>query len=262
MKWKAGLPSAKPVEASFSRNLDRDDAALIIQRSSKVGALGLFTGQKGRGIAILDVDANLSALRKRWGDSLDGAPCITSTRKNAAKFVFRVPEELWGEVSGWMHSQQHQDGYEVLWGRQGLIAGEYPGSKDGKSPEGQYTCTGDFNAVPEAPAWLLAEMKAAKVPSGVIKNKTALDLSDRTEDEVATIINECLEVITGQGAAPVTTGSGLAWQSTANCLTIEGWSSGPSGHAKIPSLLMSGRLAIPASRPGSHSVPGRLDLAL
>ena len=104
-----------PVEIAFKRNLDRNDAALIVERSKKVGALGLFTGQKGQGAVILDVDTNLSALRKRWGNTLDGAPCITSTRKNAAKFVFRVPEELWGEVSGWMHSQQHQDGYEVLW---------------------------------------------------------------------------------------------------------------------------------------------------
>ena len=261
----SGIPATgkNPVESAFKRNLNRDDAALIIERSSKVGALGLFTGQKGRGIAILDVDANLSALRKRWGDTLDGAPCITSTRKNAAKFVFRVPEELWGEVSGWMHSQEHRDGYEVLWGRQGLIAGEYPGSKDGKSPAGQYTCTGDFNTIPEAPAWLVAEMKAAKAPSGgLIKNKTALDLSDRTEDEVATIIDECLDVITGQGSGSRDHGSGLGWRSTASCLTTEGWSSGPSGHVKTLSLLMSGKPAIPASRLGSHSVPERLDLAL
>ena len=190
-----------PVESAFSRNLNRDDAALIIERSSKVGALGLFTGQKGKGVAILDVDRNLYQLRKKWGTSLEGAPCITSTRENAAKFVFRVPEELWGEVSGWMHSQEHNLGYECLWGRQGLIQGAYPGSKDGKSPEGDYTCIGSFEAIPEAPAWLLAEMKAAKAPSGgVIKNKTALDLSDRTEDEVATIIAECLEVVTGQGS--------------------------------------------------------------
>ena len=135
-----------PVEAAFKRNLNRDDAALILERSSKVSALGLFTGQKGNGVVILDVDANLTQLRKKWGDSLDGAPCITSTRQNAAKFVFRVPEELWGEVSGWMHSQEHNLGYECLWGRQGLIQGVYPGSKDKKSPEGEYTCTGDFNA--------------------------------------------------------------------------------------------------------------------
>ena len=51
-----------PVEAAFKRNLNRDDAALILERSSKVSALGLFTGQKGNGVVILDVDANLTQL--------------------------------------------------------------------------------------------------------------------------------------------------------------------------------------------------------
>ena len=78
---------------------------------------------------ILDVDANLGALRRKWGDSMAGAPKVTSTRKNAAKFIFRVPEELWGDVDGFGHGEDHNSGYEVLWGRQGLIRGEYPGSK-------------------------------------------------------------------------------------------------------------------------------------
>ena len=189
-----------PVESAFKRNLNRDDAALILERSKKVSALGLFTGRKGNGLVILDVDTNITQLRKKWGNSLDGAPCITSTKEVAAKFVFRVPEPLWNDVSGWMHSNEHKDGYEVLWGRQGLIQGVYPGSKCGKWPVGEYTLTGDLNAIPDAPGWLLAEMKAAKAPSGgIIKNKTALDLSDRTEDEVATIIDECLVEVTGQG---------------------------------------------------------------
>ena len=189
-----------PVESAFKRNLNRDDAALILERSSKVSALGLFTGRKGNGLVILDVDTNITQLRKKWGSSLDGAPCIVSTKEIAAKFVFRVPEELWNDVSGWMHSSEHNLGYEVLWGRQGLIQGVYPGSKCGKWPVGEYTLTGDLNAIPDAPGWLLAEMKAAKAPSGgIIKNKTALDLSDRTDDEVATIIKECLAEVTGQG---------------------------------------------------------------
>ena len=53
--------------------------------------------------------------------------------------------------------------------------------------------TGDAEDVPVAPDWLLAEMKAAKTPETFIKNRTALDLSDRTEDEVAVIVTECLE---------------------------------------------------------------------
>jgi hypothetical protein len=43
-------------------------------------------------------------------------------------------------------------------------------------------------------------MRAAKKPTGFLKNKTALDLSDRTEDEVAEIINDCLTVIENRGS--------------------------------------------------------------
>ena len=103
-------------------------------------------------------------------------------------------------MSGFGHGEEHSAGYEVLWGQQGLIYGEYPGSKCGKYPAGQYSFEGDPEAVPVAPEWLLAEMRAAKTPETFIKNRTALDLSDRTEDEVAVIITECLDVIEQRGA--------------------------------------------------------------
>ena len=114
----------------------------------------------------------------------------------------RVPEALWGEVSGFGLSDTGA-GYEVLWGRQGLLYGAYPGSSDGKGPEGLYGFEGDLEAVPEAPAWLLAEMKdhAGKGPAdgGFIKNRKALDFSDRAPEEVAEIVQSALRVIPGQG---------------------------------------------------------------
>ena len=189
-----------PLEVSFEKNLGPHDAALRLEKNHKLDACGLFTGLKGKGIVILDVDKNLAALKRKWGESLNGAPVITSTRDNAAKFIFRVPEELWHEVSGFPHSDQHAAGFEVLWGRQGLIAGVYPGSKCGKYPAGEYSFEGDPNNVPEAPEWLLAEMKAAKTPSTWIKNRSALDLSDRSEDEVIAIVEDCLKVVDGRGA--------------------------------------------------------------
>jgi hypothetical protein len=94
-------------------------------------------------------------------------------------------------------------GYEVLWGRQGLLYGAYPGSSDGKGAEGFYGFEGDLEVIPEAPAWLLAEMKdhAGKGPvdGGFIKNRKALDFSDRAPEEVAEIIQSALRVIPGQG---------------------------------------------------------------
>ena len=96
---------------------------------NRVAHSQLFTGPKGNGICILDVDRNLAAHKKKWSSSLDGAPCITSTKCNAAKFVFKVPEELWGSVKGRFLSQETSTCYEILWNRQGLIFGAYPGSK-------------------------------------------------------------------------------------------------------------------------------------
>ena len=169
-----------PLEIAFDKDLGPADVALQLEKNENLGAVGLFTGMRGRGIVILDVDKNLAALKRKWGDSLNGAPVITSTKKNAAKFIFRVPEELWNQVDGFGHGEDHKDGYEVLWGSQGLIYGAYAGSSCGKYPVGDYSFEGDPEAIPEAPEWLLAEMKAAKAPETFIKNRTALDLSDRT----------------------------------------------------------------------------------
>jgi hypothetical protein len=190
-----------PVEAAHKRNLNRDDAALIVEKSQSVGAIGLWTGTKGNGVVILDVDRNHDALSRSWGDSLAGAPVVRSTKRNAAKYIFRVPEALWREVGGFGLREDTGHAYEVLWGRQGLIYGEYPGSTDGKAKAGHYSFEGDLDNIPDAPGWLIAEMKAAKSPDGkgFIKNRSALDLSDRTEDEVAQIVQECLNVITHQG---------------------------------------------------------------
>ena len=199
---KSGKPATgkNPVEEAHQRSLNRDDAALIIeQRDISVGAVGLWTGVKGKGIVILDVDKNLGALLRKWG-SFDGVPVVRSTKANAAKYIFRVPEALWRDVSGFGLREDTGHAYEVLWGRQGLIYGEYPGSKDGKAKPGHYTFEGDPEAIPDAPGWLIAEMKAAKSGTGFIKNRSALDLSDRTQDEVAQIVQECLNVIGHQGA--------------------------------------------------------------
>ncbi|NDH03690.1 MAG: hypothetical protein EBY40_11310, partial [Marivivens sp.] len=80
----------------------------------------------------------------------------------------------------------------------------YPGSSDGKAPEGYYGFEGDLEAIPDAPEWLLAEMRdhAGREiqDGGFIKNRKALDFSDRDPAEVAEIIQSALKVIPGQGA--------------------------------------------------------------
>ena len=192
-----------PLERSHHTVMGPADVALQIERRPEVfQAVGAFTGARSGGLVILDVDRNLSRLKKKWGDSLEGAPVITSTKANAAKYLFRVPEALWGEVKGFGLSDTGA-GYEVLWGRQGLLYGAYPGSSDGKAPEGQYGFEGDLEAIPDAPDWLLAEMRdhagREVQDGGFIKNRKALDFSDRDPAEVAEIIQSALRVIPGQG---------------------------------------------------------------
>ena len=193
-----------PLERSHHQVMTPADVALQIERKPAVfQAVGAFTGPRSGGLVILDVDRNLSRLKKKWGASLEEAPVVESTKSNAAKYLFRVPEALWAEVKG-IGLSDTGAGYEVLWGRQGLLYGAYPGSSDGKAPEGLYGFTGDLEAIPDAPAWLIAEMKDAAgrevQDGGFIKNRKALDFSDRDADEIAEIIQSALKVIPGQGA--------------------------------------------------------------
>jgi hypothetical protein len=189
-----------PLGRAHHQIMGAADVALQIERAPDVfKAVGVFTGPRSRGLVILDVDANLSKLRKKWGETIEGAPCVTSTKANAAKFLFYVPEALWSQVKG-VSLTGSGAGYEVLWGRQGLLYGAYPGSSDGRAPEGEYGLVGDLEAIPEAPAWLVAEMRDAAsqsepVAGKFLKNRKALDFSDRTQDEIAEIAQDCLRVI-------------------------------------------------------------------
>ena len=193
-----------PLERSHHQSMNPADVVLQVERQPAVfQAVGAFTGPRSGGLVILDVDHNLSRLKKKWGETLENVPVVTSTKANAAKYLFRVPEALWGKVRGFGLSDTGA-GYEVLWGRQGVIYGAYPGSSDGKAPAGHYGFEGDLEAIPEAPEWLLAEMRdhcgKELQDGGFIKNRKALDFSDRDPDEVAEIIQSALKVIPGQGA--------------------------------------------------------------
>ena len=196
---KSGKPATgkNPLEESYDREFGPADVALALRKNPDLQAVGLFTGIRGKGIVILDVDKNHQKLLQGWGNTLDNAPQITSPKKNAAKYIFKIPEELWGSVKG--HGLRQEDGgdYEILWGRQGVLMGVYPGHKRTNTPEGHYLLKGDLSAIPDAPAWLIAEMKA---PPRTNQNRKDLDFSDRTSDEIIQIIGDCLSVIPHKGA--------------------------------------------------------------
>lgn len=187
-----------PHEKSHHQKFNPEDVALLLEKEpDKFQAIGLFTGIRSDGIVILDVDANLSGLSEKWADTITSAPKVISTKKNAAKYVFRVPADQRALVKGTTLSQSGM-GYEILWGMQGVIAGAYPGSRSAKPGEYQLVA-GSFDAIPDAPEWLLAEMRARKrqdTPvAGIVKNRRGLDFNGRTEDEIAEIIHDCLQVL-------------------------------------------------------------------
>ena len=183
-----------PLEDSHHRKFTPADAELAIRQNEDLQAIGLFTGIRGNGYVILDIDADLKIYQKLWGDDLKNAPKITSTKKNAAKFVFKIPSDRWQGLKGFGLGDRN---YEILWGRQGVLYGLYPGHERTNTPEGKYTLHGDLNAVPVAPEWLIAEMKE-KEDTNIIKKD--IDFTDRTQDEIAQIISDCMSVIPQKGA--------------------------------------------------------------
>lgn len=193
------LPSGKeacgksPLGITHHQNWSPAETALHIERNpDEFKAAGVFTGPRSEGLVILDIDANLAQLKKKWGNDLKVAPVVKSPKKNAAKYLFYVPREYWGEVDG-LSLSAIGEGWEVLWGRQGLVGGAYKG-------EGKYTLEGDLNAVPEAPEWLLAYMKESfrgkqKPEEGRKDPRYGM----RSNEELVLIVQNCLSVIQPQG---------------------------------------------------------------
>jgi len=193
------LPSGKeacgksPLGKTHHEDWSPAETALHIERNpDEFKAVGVFTGPRSNGLVILDIDANLYQLKKKWGQDLKAAPVVKSAKKNAAKYLFYVPREYWGEVDG-LSLSASKEGWEVLWGRQGLVGGAY---KD----QGVYTQEGDLEAIPEAPEWLLAYMKE----SFRGKQKTDEGKKDprygmRSTEELCLIVKNCLAVIQPQG---------------------------------------------------------------
>ena len=122
-----------PLEDSHHRKYTPADAALAMRQNYDLQAIGLWTGIRGNGYVILDIDAELKIYEKLWGEDLKNDPKITSTKKNAAKFVFKIPSDRWQGLKGFGLGDRN---YEILWGRQGVLKGLYPGHERTNTPEG------------------------------------------------------------------------------------------------------------------------------
>ena len=186
-----------PLGRAAHDNLTPEFTAQHIEKHpEEFKAVGVYSGTRSGGLVIFDVDANLGIIEEKWGKDLDTAPRITSPKKNAAKFLFVVPEEDWLTVSDISHAASGQEGWEVLWGRQGLLFGAY---KD----EGEYTFKGDVNNIPTAPEWLLERMREQyRKLHERTENRKLRDgrYSNRSREEKIEIARSCLSVIEPRGA--------------------------------------------------------------
>ena len=177
-------------------------ALCIEQNPDTFQAFGVFTGVKSAGLCIFDVDYNLGAIQKKWGKDLTG-PKVTSNKKNAAKYLFIVPEEDRLHVRDISHTAADKEGYEVLWGRQGVLFGAYGGHAPTKTPPGEYKFEGDINQIPIAPTWLLERMREQYRKDNEDRPKKRLKdtrWSARTKEEKIVIAENCLSVIPPKGA--------------------------------------------------------------
>ena len=199
-------------DASYVKRSPKQSLSYLESKPEVFGAVGVYTGIRSNGLVIWDADANLATLQRKYGKDLKG-PHVLSTKKNAGKWLFYVPEQYWLEVSDLSHAATGA-GFEVLWGRQGVLCGAY---KD----KGEYTTHGDFNAVPEAPEWLTEMMRESFriKQEGKTNNKLADSrYSTRTREERVVIAQSCLSVIPNQGR-----GSEDMW-----------WRIGAAIHSELP----------------------------
>jgi len=188
-----------PLGLSWSKHHSVSDSRLFIEKEpEKFKALGVFTGARSGGLVMFDVDRNLGAIQKKWGSDLKKAPKVTSKKPNAAKFLFLVPEKHWVEVHSVSHSGADNEGWEILWNGQGVVAGEYYKKEYGK---GEYQIEGDLDNIPDAPEWLLSRMRKAhderyaKIDVKYVDNRW----SKRTKEEKVAIASSCLSVIQYKG---------------------------------------------------------------
>lgn len=178
-------------------------SALAIERDPETfQAFGVFTGTRSDGLVIFDVDYNLGAIQKKWGKDLNG-PRVVSTKKNAAKYLFIVPEKERLQVAGLSHTAANSEGFEVLWGRQGIVFGAYGGHAATNTPPGHYEFEGDITNIPIAPSWLLERMKdeyRKRHEDRPRKRLKDTKWSGRTREEKTVIIENCLSVLPHLGA--------------------------------------------------------------
>ncbi len=133
------------------------------QNWAGITSLGVWCNAQSGRIVVLDSDKNHAALLQdpEIAPFLALAPKVTSPRKNAAKYLFKVPADVDASTLKGVPLSETKRGYEILWGKsvQAVVCGRYPVNEH--VPEGGvYTLSGPpLTEIPDAPEWLLQQMR-------------------------------------------------------------------------------------------------------
>lgn len=217
--WRKGVTTEQgvvhrgkaPYGGPYKRRTPEECAVLLEKRPGDFGAVCVALGPD-TGLVCVDVDtpAGFHALEHAHGFARE-APYVMS-RKPAACFkgFYRVGETEWDGL----HEVDAGE-YQFLWhGNIAVILGEYPGSSCGTYPEGRYTLVGTLEEVPEAPVWLIEEMRGrviresafSKALSRVFESYVA----NQTDEEAEEFIRCQLRYIHPHGTLPETVGGEAA----------------------------------------------------
>ena len=83
-------------DASYVKRSPKQSLSYLESKPEVFGAVGVYTGIRSNGLVIWDADANLE--RSSASTARIQRSSRASTKKNAGKWLFYVPEQYWLEV--------------------------------------------------------------------------------------------------------------------------------------------------------------------
>jgi hypothetical protein len=193
-----------PFGGPYKRRTPAQCEVLLKKRPEDFGAVAVALGPDS-GLCCLDIDVPeaFRTLEHTHGFSRQ-KPYVTSRKPAGTCFkqFFRVPESEWDGLH-----EVDAGSYQILWhGNIAVIEGVYPGSSCGTYPEGVYRLIGDLGEVPEAPRWVIEEMRGRAVKdtsfSQALGKLFASFCDNQSDEEAAEFIRRQLQWIPPQGTLP------------------------------------------------------------
>lgn len=201
-----------PYGGPYKRRTPEQCAILLEKRPQDFGAVCIALGPD-TGLMCCDIDApaGFYELEHTHGFARE-RPYVTSRKpaNTCFKSFYRVDA---ADADG-LH-EVDAGAYQFLWhGNIAVILGEYPGSSCGTYASGVYRLFGDLAEVPEAPSWVLEEMRGRVIRessfSKALGRVFTSFVENQSDEEAADFIRRQLQYIHPQGTLPETIGGETA----------------------------------------------------